>query len=212
VAEQQKQDELNGIPQSLPKMPIRSKSKTARLSMLGINKGTGLQMMDRLMQKRWDIMQGKEVMDWSKVKKRASGSWTAAAVSSSNSSTSSNYFSSTQNLSMHDLVKYKYAIEMLPWHLMRSLKYEEAADTLTDASFVKSRVLVLNVMDATTIHIADVEELKVRLTACVTQSERLQVDINEVFVSSYRLISSIFHCEMFRLEIINKISIQKYPL
>ena len=114
---------------------------------------------------------------------------------SSNSSTSSNYFSFTQNLSMHDLVKYKYAIEMLPWHLMRSLKYEEAADTLTDASFVKSRVLVLNVMDATTIHIADVEELKVRLTACVTQSERLQVDINEVFVSSYRLISSIFHCE-----------------
>jgi len=76
VAEQQRQDELNGIPPSLPKMPVRAKSKTARLAMLGINKGTGLQMMDRLMQKRWDIMQGKQVNDWSKVKKRASGSWT----------------------------------------------------------------------------------------------------------------------------------------
>ena len=40
-----------------------------------------------------------------------------------------------------------YTIEMLPFNLMRSLYYKEVVDIMTHASFVKSQVLNLNVID-----------------------------------------------------------------
>merc|ERR1712238_335011 len=45
-------------------------SKTARLRLLGIPKGTGLNMFDRLYPKRKEIMEGTFTGDWSKIKKR----------------------------------------------------------------------------------------------------------------------------------------------
>ena len=42
-----------------------------------------------------------------------------------------------------------YTIELLPFNLMRSLYYKEVVDIMTHASFVKSQVLNLNVIDIT---------------------------------------------------------------
>lgn len=96
-----------------------------------------------------------------------------------------------------DLLKFEYAIEMLPWHLMRSMLYYDVVELLVDYSFVHSRLDVLDLSNAVQMHIADAEELYncVNTFMALNPNRKIAFDIGQVLVHSYSLLSGIIHCE-----------------
>ena len=59
--------------------------------------------------------------------------------------------------------RYEYAVEMMPWHLVRCRRYRDAAAVLTDAEFVIRRLVALGMLEGTRMHVADVEEAAGRI-------------------------------------------------
>ena len=91
-------------------------------------------------------------------------------------------------------LQYEYSIEMLPWHLMRSLCYDTVADLLTDVAFVKARLRNLDfTYDATSMHIADFEELYQCITAIKAENPSLvaNIEIDKIMTESYGLLGSL---------------------
>ena len=96
-----------------------------------------------------------------------------------------------------DILKFEYAVEMLPWHLMRAMLHYDVVDLLTDYSFVHDRMEVLDLNSAVQMHIADAEELHNCIIKFMTVNPNAKIDfeIERVLVQSYGLLGGIIHSE-----------------
>ena len=111
-----------------------------------------------------------------------------------------------RNNNQQILMQYEYAIEMLPWHMMRSGRNKQAIQLLTDESFVlRDRLLHYHhhhnasfdyfLLEGTRMHIADVEELYERLLQGkhdqqTNNYERMELpDVDEIMLRCYQIVS-----------------------
>ncbi len=96
-------------------------------------------------------------------------------------------------LKIHQRLKYEYSVEMLPWHLMRSLQYNIVAGLLVDPSFVKARLAILDFTDAAAMQVADLEELYERVTALMAANPSLhiEIDLHQTITQCYGLLGSL---------------------
>lgn len=111
---------------------------------------------------------------------------------------SKNSDESTSNpTELSDILRFEYAVEMLPWHLMRSMLYFDVVDLITDYSFVHNRLDVLDLGSAVQMHIADAEELYNCINNFMAWNPHTKIgfDIGQILVQSYSLLSGIIHCE-----------------
>eukprot|EP00934_Nitzschia_sp_Nitz4_P006786 Nitzschia sp. Nitz4//scaffold15_size197535//57988//62594//NITZ4_001570-RA/size197535-augustus-gene-0.223-mRNA-1//-1//CDS//3329537691//6776//frame0 len=54
----------------------------------------------------------------------------------------------------------EYMAAFLPWHLMKCEAYTSAAELLSDSHFIGRRVMALGIIEATSRHVADLQELR----------------------------------------------------
>jgi tetratricopeptide (TPR) repeat protein len=80
---------------------------------------------------------------------------------------------------------------------MRALLYRDVVDLLTDYSFVKSRMSVLEFRRAAQMHVSDAEELYNCINTFVAKYPNVSIDVNvdQVLVESYKLVGSVMHSE-----------------
>lgn len=91
----------------------------------------------------------------------------------------------------------EYSLEMLPWHLMRAMLYRDVLDLLTDHTFVKCRMNVLDFRNAVQMHITDTEEIYNCIDAFIAKNRNVKVDIDlgAILLKSYKLVGGVLHRE-----------------
>uniref|UniRef100_A0A7S3PXG4 Uncharacterized protein n=1 Tax=Chaetoceros debilis TaxID=122233 RepID=A0A7S3PXG4_9STRA len=96
-------------------------------------------------------------------------------------------------LKKYQKLQYEYSMEMLPWHLMRSLQYKVVAGILSDLSFVKGRIAILEFSDAAAMQVADLEELHDRISDLVTANPSLpiEMDLYQTITECYGMVGSL---------------------
>eukprot|EP00979_Chaetoceros_neogracilis_P007995 scaffold1744_cov237-Chaetoceros_neogracile.AAC.7 len=90
-------------------------------------------------------------------------------------------------------MQYDYAVEMLPWHLMRSMQYQTVASILSDVSFVKGRLDNLDAADVASMHVADFEELYDSVLGWMIECPSLVADIevDKAMAECYGMLGSL---------------------
>lgn len=63
---------------------------------------------------------------------------------------------------VHNDAAVAFAVQLLPWNTIRANRFRDAASLLTDKKFLSRRLQALGVLEGTTAHVTDAEELVLR--------------------------------------------------
>jgi len=90
-------------------------------------------------------------------------------------------------------MQYEYALEMLPWHLIRSMQYQTVASILSDISFVKGRLDNLDFADVASMHVADFEEFYDSVIGLMNECPSIVADIevDKAMAECYGMLGSL---------------------